>query len=174
MSVARRFSHLICIAAAVQASCAIAQTTVRVLHADLALIVQCNGDRSLDSEIEGFLNSASFKVLNLAQIQREHGVNLFDLRILGLDSSRRMIEFLSLPIATARYAVRLNTAPPTNRSTQLERALETFITNELGCTVAQKTRSENDASAADLFDSEVVRVEGLFQQADALKGKHKL
>jgi hypothetical protein len=147
-----------------------------VLYPDLAFHIVCKetARTALEKNIEGFLKSEGFKVLNQARIQREHGVFLDDLHIIGLDDKRRIIDFLEFSSADRRYAVRLNSPPPTHRSPHVEEALLTFASGKLGCQVRQVTRETNGADASQLHDIEVMRIEGLFRQAEELQGQRRL
>jgi hypothetical protein len=149
-----------------------AQST-RTLRADLSYIVQCDGRPTAQTEktVEQFLNAEGFKSLNLGRIQKDHGVGLYDLHILGLQGQQKTVDFLALPQQIGRYAVGLYTKPPTVRAESLEKSLEVFLTKDLGCRIAQTTRGENPAEAIDFFNREVARIEGLFKQADELKNK---
>ena len=148
----------------------------RVLYPDLAFHIVCEekARTALEDKIEGFLKSEGFKVLNQARLQREHGVSVSDLHIIGVDDKRRIIDFLDFSIADGRYAVRLNTPPPTHRSPQVEKALLTFASGKLGCQVRQVTREANGSDASQLHDIEVRRIEGLFRQAEELQGQRRL
>lgn len=149
-----------------------AQST-RTLRADLSYIVQCDGRPTVQTErtVEQFLNGQGFKSLNLGRIQKEHGVGLYDLHIIGLQDQQKTVDFLALPQQIGRYGVGLYTRPPTVRAESLEKNLEVFLTKDLGCRIAQTTRGENPAEAIDFFNREVARIEGLFKQAEALKDK---
>jgi hypothetical protein len=148
----------------------------KVLYPDLAFHIVCEekARTALENDIERFLKSEGFKVLNQARIQREHRVLLSDLHIIGLDDKRRIVDFLEFSSADRRYAVKLNSPPPTHRSPQVEEALLAFASNKLGCQVRQVTREENGADAGQLHDIEVRRIEGLFRQAEELQGQRRL
>jgi hypothetical protein len=147
-----------------------------ILHADLAFHFVCDDKArtTLERNIEGFLRSKGFQVLNQARTQQEHGVFLFDLHIIGLDGQRRVADFLALPDSAGRYAVTLNTPPPTQRSGQLEESLLEFVSDKLGCQVRQVNRQTNGAEAKDFHDREIRRIEGLFRQEEELQGNRRL
>jgi hypothetical protein len=174
--IASRFALLAGAALTFTHALSLGQTT-RVLSPDLALFMYCPDKdvASVERAIEEFLGQEGFRVLNLEKIRREHGRPFYALEINGLDSKRRILHFIgfTLPEGRGRYHIVLNTQPPTQRSTELEAKLESFPTG-LECSVRQLNRGSNDASARDMHDSEVTRVEGLFREADALKGKYKL
>src|SRR5438046_2497944 len=95
---------------------AYAQST-RTLRADLSYIVQCDGRPTAQTEktVEQFLNGEGFRSLNLGRIQKDHGVGLYDLHIIGLQRQQKTVDFLALPQQIGRYAVGLYTKPPTVR-----------------------------------------------------------
>jgi hypothetical protein len=147
-----------------------------VIDADLVFHFVCNKkDRSVwEDDIEKFLRAQGFKVLNQARIQHEHGVFLKEVGIIGLDRGRRIIEFRDLPPSHDRYAVRLNSPPPTQHDPQLEAALLELASKTLDCEVRQVARRENDTDAAAAYDKVVGRIEGLFRQAEELQGDRRL
>jgi hypothetical protein len=120
--------------------------------------------------IESFLPRQGFDTLNQGRIQREHGIRLVDLKVLGIDDKRRMVDFV-VGINEDWYAVALRTEPPTQRAVDLERVLQAFVTDSLNCTITQMNRGENPAESKDLFEMEVKRVRGLFREADKLGKK---
>jgi hypothetical protein len=96
----------------------------RVLNTDLAFHFVCKDkDRSsLEEAMETFLRNEHFRVLNKGRNQREHGVFLLDLDVVGIDDGQNIIEFDALPRTDGRYSAGLNTPPPTRRNPQLEQA----------------------------------------------------
>jgi hypothetical protein len=148
-----------------------------VLKPDITFHFICldYGDQKskLENLIEEFIVGQKFSVLNLESLRREHGVYLEDINILGIDSSQRMIEFVSLPF-DSRYAVRLLSPPPTVHDLALEEALVGFASKTLGCEVRQLRRNENGPDVLEFHRSEVRRVESLFQQAEQLRGQRRI
>jgi hypothetical protein len=150
--------------------------SVRVLCSDLAFQFICKDENrsAFDDAFEGFLKHEGFRVLNQARIQREHGVFSLDVHLIGLDDKRRTVVVTSIPPAPHRYAVRFRTPPPTQRASDLEDALLTFVSNKLGCDLRQVTRSQNSADVADLYENAVRGIENMFREAEELKGKGHL
>ncbi len=132
----------------------------------------CEQQSKLDIEplVENFLSAQGFQVLNLAKVQRWKSIKLQGVRILGIDSQNRLVEFMSLDYSVGRYVMRLNSAPPTRRSVELEARLEAFPESVPGCKIAQLLRSSNKSDALPLFESEVSRTKELFRQGHRLKG----
>jgi len=149
---------------------------VPVLYADLSLQFECKPYRDVDLEpaIEHFLEKNGFTSLNQGRLQRRHGVYLAELRVIGLDNSGRMIDVIALPHAEGRYALRLNTPPPTKRDSGFERALENFVVQDVHCVIRQASRNENPAATKELHQSEVDRVRRLFLEAETLEGRQRL
>ena len=147
-----------------------------VVLPDLTFQFVCNKkDRTaLEDDIEKFMRRQSFNVLNQARIQREHGVFLKGVEIIGLDRARRVIEVSDLPPSQDRYAVVLNSPPPTKHDPQLEAALLEFASKILGCEVRHVARGENGIEAASAYNDVVSRIEGLFRQAEELQGDRRL
>jgi len=87
----RRLTVLwIAIAVACSANDARAQPSLPLTN-DLGFIFVCKQDIQsiLEDAIERFLRQQRFKVLNPARIQRQDGVLIFDILIIGLDETRR-------------------------------------------------------------------------------------
>jgi hypothetical protein len=149
---------------------------VRILSSDLAFQFVCKDESrlALEDAFDGFLRHEGFKVLNLARIQREHGVLSLDVHMIGLDDKRRTVDLMSVPPAENRYAVRFRTPPPTQRASDIEDALLQVVSNKLGCELRQVTRSQNGADAADLYENEVRGIERAFREAEELEGKRHL
>jgi hypothetical protein len=153
---------------------ALADSTV--IRADLAFHFVCKdkGRSLLEDDIENFLRREGFKVLNQGRVQREHGVYLTDLKIIGLDDKRRMINITAVPLADGRYSVGLNTPPPTMHASQLEDALLAFASKTLGCEVRQVSRGDNAADATEFYNDQMKRTENLFRQEEQLRGERRL
>ncbi len=145
----------------------------RTLRADLGLIAQCQGRPTVDTEgtVEQFLKAEGFKSLNLGRIQKDHGVGIYDLHAIGLQGKDKILDILAVPREKGRYAVGLYTRPPTVHSVPLEKSIEDFFANRLQCRITQMNRGDNPVEAMDFFNREIARIEGLFQQADALDGR---
>jgi hypothetical protein len=122
----------------------------------------------IEDSIEDFLRAQGFRVLNLGKLQRTHGVFLIRTRVIGIDEQDRMIDILSLDSTPGRYGLRLNTAPPTLHSADLEAKLESFPSGLPSCKLIQSSRGSNDSDALALFKREVSRVKGLYLQAESL------
>jgi hypothetical protein len=156
-----------------------------VLSADLAFILACKKDESrsaLDDAFEAFLKHEAYKVLNLARMQRKGGVSLYDVYLIGLDDKRRSVRVISMPpveypnFHTYRpgerhYAVGFTTPPPTQRASDFENALLTFVSKKLGCEARQVERHINGADGADMYEDDVRRMENLFREAEELERK---
>jgi hypothetical protein len=144
---------------------------------DLEILFFCKqGIQSLELEdgIERFLKREGFKVLNQARIQREHGVSIFDILIIGLDDKQRIFWFSSLPRKDGKYAVSLITPPPTRRSSDLEDGVLKLVSGQFGCDVPQTTRGENKAEAKEAFDRYYNVIKHLFHEAESLQGQERL
>lgn len=142
----------------------------QVLLPDSAFLFDCEDvDRSvLETNIEGFLLSKGFKVLNLGKIQREHKVDILETDIIGLDQNRGIIEFVSLPSSKGTYSVGFTSPPPTRRSFDTEESLLAFTKYKLKCEVRQRSGSVNGMETKRFYDAEVKRMEGLFREAKEL------
>jgi hypothetical protein len=147
-----------------------------VIIPDLAFHFVCEGKdpSELEIKMDIFLRRQEFKVLNKGRIQREHGVYLTDLTVIGLDSDQRIIEFNSFPFTAGRYSVRLNSPPPTVHATQLESAMLDFAADELGCGVRQVSRGENRADAHAFYNKILGLKESMFLEAERLRGERRL
>jgi hypothetical protein len=149
----------------------------RVLLPDLAFRFDCaERDRSvLENDIEKFLRNEGFRVLNRGRIQRKHNVFLSEIDIVGLDDKRRIVDVNKfITEKTSTYSVSLLSPPPTQRSPQFEEALLVFVKEKLMCNVRQVSRNQNGPEAIDFFNNEVKRIEGLFRQAEDLKGQRRI
>jgi hypothetical protein len=143
---------------------------------DLAFVFVCEekAQSVLEDGIEKFLRREGFKVLNQARIQREQGVFIFDILIMGLDEKRRIFKFNALPPAKGRYAASLMTPPPTQRSTGLEEAILKLVSEHLGCAVRQVARGENQAATEGAYNNHYRIIEDLFHQAERLQGQRRM
>jgi hypothetical protein len=147
-----------------------------VLSADLAFHFLCDGVPPLEVErkVERFLADEKFNVLNRAKIQREKGDSILNVDIVALDDKHRIITIFALPRTDKRYAVTLNTRPPTQRSSKLEDALINFASNNIKCEIRQISKNENEIGAQAFHDEEVARIERLLEQAERIQGKQRL
>lgn len=145
----------------------------QVLSPDSAFLFDCKGeDKSvLETNIEGFLLSKGFRVLNLGKIQREHKIHTLETDIIGLDQKRGIIEFVSLPSSKGTYSVGFTSRPPTRRSFDIDESLLAFTKNKLKCEIRQRSGGENGMETKRFYDAEVQRIEGLFLEAKELSKK---
>ncbi|WJR81498.1 hypothetical protein [Bradyrhizobium sp. NP1] len=177
LAVAAR-SSLVCWLGAVSfcSSQQIVAAQLNLLSADLAFHFVCEGKSRGEPEkaIEPFLRASGFRVLNLAEIQRRHDVNLFDTNVIALDRDGRIIDIRSVPQAHRRYSFYLYSSPPTSHSNDLEEQILTFVSGDLGCEVRQIERHENRELQKGFYESELRRVERLFEEADRINGKRRL
>jgi hypothetical protein len=144
---------------------------VRTIYPDLSLQFVCGskGRPIVEREIEHFLRGMGVRYLNLAESQREFKSSTNDTNIFGIDEKRRIFEFRSLPYASDRYTARLKSPPPTQRAADIERAVEAFISEGLGCEIRQATRQENGPEVKDLHDYDIQRILKLFHQAEEIR-----
>ena len=144
----------------------------RSLSADLSFHFECKeGLRSdVEKQIEFFLRGHGFKVLNQAGIQRQHNVYIFDTDMVALDGDQRMVEVTSVPGADRRYSFGLYSQPPTNHSASLEQEILNFVSENLKCETRQTARKENGEEQKEFYESELRRVQSLFEQADRING----
>jgi hypothetical protein len=144
----------------------------RSLSADLSFHFECKeGLRSdVEKQIEFFLRGHGFKVQNQADIQRQHNVHIFDTNMVALDGDRRMIEVRSVLGADRRYSFGLYSQPPTNHSVSLEQDILNFVSENLKCETRQIARKENGEEKKEFYESELRRVQSLFEQADRING----
>ena len=162
----------ICAAVTVWQTCANRTQAADSLMADLAFRFVCEGTSYpvRDETVEIFLADQGFRVLNKVKVQIEHNVTpVFDLSIVGIDSRRRAIHLTAFPHRRGVYWLRLQTPPPTRRSSELEAEILSFVTESLKCGVDQVTRGENGEDARELYDEVFKLYEGWFRQADELK-----
>lgn len=149
---------------------------IRTLSPDLAFNLKCprSDEPSLEQMIEDFLNSNEFRVVNQAKIEREYGRRSFTMRIVGVDSNKRIIEFIGFPATPERFTVSLFSRPPTVHAHELEALLQHFSSEKLGCQIAQLRHGSNDADSLDLFEGNLRRIENLFREADELRHGKKI
>jgi hypothetical protein len=147
-----------------------------MLSADLAFHFVCKealrGD--LEKAIEQFLRSDGFRVLKLTVLQRQRDAVGFETNVVALDHDQRMIEIRSVHGADQRYSVALYSRPPTNHLASLERDILEFVSEHLKCENRQVQRHDNSEEQKDFFESEVRRVQNLFEEADRMNGRLRL
>jgi hypothetical protein len=153
----------------------IAAQSSRLLLANFSLHFVCKGEPRDDVEnsIELFLVAKNFKVLNQADIQRQHDVHLFGTSMVALDRDLRMIEIKSVPGADQRYSLYLYSRPPTNHSA-LEEEILNLISKNLRCETRQVARKENRVEQKEFYESEIRRVKSLFEEADRINGRRRI
>lgn len=141
------------------------------LYADMSFTMFCDypkgrtHDPRFASTIESFLHNEGFKVLNYGRLPRNH----FDLRIVGLDAKRQVIEFNGLRGSPGRYGVLLWIEPLTIRATELEEKLQRFAATNLECEVqvpVKQAQMPNDHRSIKLFDHMVNEIDELLRQLD--------
>ena len=137
---------------------------------DLSFWFRCEqrADPELERRIEAFLHQQGFRVLNLGALQRRAKVAIHDLSITAIDARRRTVIVYAFESTPGSQSVALYSPPPTQHDAVLEDSLLTFATQGLGCKTDQVTRSSNGPEAAAMHESEVRRIEGLFEQAAEL------
>lgn len=123
----------------------------------------------LERKIEAFLQQQGFRVLNLGALQRSANVAIFDLNITAIDEKTRTILIHAFKESPGSQSFALFSAPPTQHDTVLEDSLITFATQGLGCKADQVARNTNGPEAANMHNSEVRRIEGLFEETAELK-----
>jgi len=138
--------------------------------ADLAFWAKCESraNPEMEHNIETFLVAKGFRVINLGAIQRTKGIHIFDLYIEAMDSSRRVINFVSFPTNPGDYAISLSSEPPTRHDEVLEGAMLHFATEGMGCIAHQITRGDNGMEAKEMHHRGVLRMESLFKEAEEL------
>ena len=142
------------------------------LNPDLSFLFDCTGGSypPADDAIEHLLQDQGFRVLNKVRLAAKHRVEFpYALYIVGIDSQRRMVVFMSLPFPRGTYSLVLNSPPPTQHATSLEDSLLTFVSRDLGCKIRQTRRDENGPDARDFYDKTFKIREGWFRQADEME-----
>jgi len=147
-----------------------------VIASDLALQFVCRGDsdQTIESAVESFLTGHQFKVLNKARVQQNHGVFIVPVEIIGIDAQRRQIDITLMPPPSTkkdarRYAMRINSPPPTEHDAELEQAALDFASKTLGCELRQVSRGENEEDAREFYDRLFKTTEGWFRQTEELE-----
>ena len=154
----------------------IAAQPIRMLSADLAFHFICRETQRVDIEnrLESLLRERGFRVLNQARIQRQHDVHIFDTNIVALNQNQGMIEVKSVPGADRRYVFYLYSEPPTKHATSFEGEILSVISEDLKCETRQVTRKENAEERRELYESELRRVQRLFEDAEKIEGGRRI
>jgi hypothetical protein len=167
---------LLCVAVLFGAEQAIAAQSSGVLLPDIAFHFVCKeaprGD--IERRMEAFLRRSGFKVLNVADVQRQHDAYISDTNIVALDGDRRITEIRSVPGADRRYSLNLYSQPPTNHFSSLEEDILHFVSEDLKCETRQIARKENGEEQRGFYESQVRRVQGLFEEADRINGGRRI
>ncbi|WKA31648.1 hypothetical protein [Bradyrhizobium roseum] len=148
----------------------------QVLAADLALHFVCSHTvrSDVEAKTELFLRGNSFRVLNLAEIQRRHNFYFFETQMEGMRHGQATIRLSSVLGAHSRYAFALYSRPPTSRLSDLEDAVLRFISSDLGCQTRQIQRGANGKERQRYFDADLKRIENLFEQADQINAERRI
>lgn len=134
--------------------------------ADLAFQFSC-GKTPSEQAIEQFMTAKGFRTLDKvkAGTKLTPDFSWMKMDVVGIDSTRRQIEFKVFADDTETYSVSLYSEPPTQHSKDLEDALLGFTVKTLGCKNRQVAHVDNPAGAKDLYDRSVGVTEAWFQQA---------
>jgi hypothetical protein len=135
--------------------------------ADLAFSFDCKGKTPSQPAIEQFITAKGFKVLDKVAAGKKltPDFSWMKLDIVGLDSARRQITLKAFADQPDDYHVSLYSEPPTQRSKDLEEALQDFTKKTLGCKNSHVAHVENPAGAKDLYDKSVSMTEDWFKEA---------
>lgn len=138
---------------------------------DLSFWFRCEqrATPELEQRIEAFLQQQGFRVLNLGALQRGANVAIYDVNITAIDAKTRTILIYAFKDSPGSQTIALFSPPPTQHDAVLEDLLLTFATQGLGCKTDQVARNTNGSEAAEMHNSEVRRIEGLFKEAAELK-----
>ena len=123
---------------------------------DLSLRFACNADtaRAIEPEIEGFMRTNGFKVLNLAALRRGRSIKApWPLEIEGLDDRDRHMRAISHDISPNEQSFAFYSPPPTQRDPALEQSLISFFEAKCGPVTAE--RHSNDSTAARVHEVHV-------------------
>jgi len=135
--------------------------------ADLAFSFDCKGKTPSAQAIQQFMTDKGFKVLDKVAAGKKltPDFSWMKMDIVGLDQAHRQITFKAFADQPDDYHVSLYSEPPTQRSKDLEDALEGFTQKTLACKNHKVTHVDNPAGAKDLYDHSVGVTEAWFQQA---------
>ncbi|WP_156952106.1 hypothetical protein [Bradyrhizobium sp. WSM1743] len=155
---------------------AIAAQAMFALHADMTFLFVCERQprAEVERQSEAFLKQNGFRVLNLADVQHRHGFRFMESHLVALDRDQRMVEIMSVPSGKELYSFALYSMPPTEHSTAFEGDALRLASGALGCENRQIDRHENGPERRPFFESEIRRVERLFEQADRLNGERRI
>lgn len=134
--------------------------------ADLTFQFSCGKTPALQA-LEGFMTAKGFRTLDKvkAGTKLTPDFSWMKVDVVGIDSTRRQMEFKVFADNTETYSVSLYSEPPTQHSKDLEDALLGFTGKTLGCKNGQAAYVDNPAGAKDLYDGSVSTTETWFQQA---------
>jgi hypothetical protein len=144
----------------------------RPLLPDLSFYFDCDPKMqrtNVESVVTEVLRELEFRTLNIGRLQRDNGVILYNSYIIAIDKNDRMVNVRSFLPNLDSYSVTLYSAPPTQRSLELEATLLSFAEKALDCSVRQIARNQNDSSVGSVFNMEVNRIESLFREAKDLR-----
>jgi len=135
--------------------------------ADLAFSFDCKGKTPSQQAIQQFMTDKGFRVLDKVGAGKKltPDFSWMKLDIVGVDSARRQITFKAFADQPDDYHVSLYSEPPTQRSKDLEQALQDFANKTLGCKTSHVAHVENPAGAKDLYDKSFSMTESWFQEA---------
>jgi len=135
--------------------------------ADLAFSFDCKGTAPSQQSIEQFMETKGFRVLDKVGAGKKltPDFSWMKMDIVGVDSAHRQITFKAFADQPDDYHVSLYSEPPTQRSKDLEDALQGFTQKTLGCKNGKVAHVDNPAGAKDLYDKSFSMTEGWFQQA---------
>ena len=128
---------------------------------------------SLAGDLGRFLRRSGFRSLDLAKIQAAHGLGIVHFHMEALDSVNHWVMISSSPRHPEAYVFTLFSTPPTHHAPALEQSFIDFISVSMHCDVKNVDRHENGVEALDIFQLQVSRVEGLFQEAHEMAGKER-
>jgi hypothetical protein len=140
---------------------------------DLAFHFACKNvaSVSLAGDLGTFLHTLGFRSIDLAKIQAEHGLGIVHFQMEAIDPAKHWVTISSSPRHPDAYGFGLYSTPPTHRAPALEQSFIDFISVSMHCDMKNVDRHENGVEALDIFQRQVSRVEGLFQEADEMAGK---
>jgi hypothetical protein len=140
---------------------------------DLAFHFSCKNvaSVSLAGDLGTFLHTLGFRSIDLAKIQAEHGLGIVHFQMEAIDPAKHWVTISSSPRHPDAYGFGLYSTPPTHRAPALEQSFIDFISVSMHCDMKNVDRHENGVEALDIFQRQVSRVEGLFQEADEMAGK---
>jgi len=133
------------------------------LAPDFAFNFTCKGAAypASESAIEKFLAAHGFTVFNEERVRRQYKLAMYPLAIDGFDTRHRMLDFRGIneksgdkpdPSVASIYSVGLYSPPPTRHDTDLEKAMQAFVTGTLKCEVSNISHADNGAERAAFFD----------------------